>query len=130
MRFIVAVLLAPIFYGVVLLPGNQLLMLGFPAVAERTAPPTTVYLVLALLLSLGYAAFAGFCSAWVAREGSLRLGLWAGGALLAVGAVVQVSIWGQLPVWYHLAFLVTIVPFTILGAGGYRSGRDTTASEP
>lgn len=44
--------------------------------------------------------------------------------LLVVGIVVQASYWNVLPVWWHLCFLVSILPFTLLGArlrGGTRT---------
>jgi hypothetical protein len=53
------------------------------------------------------------------------VGLAAGALLLVVGIAVQVSYWDALPVWWHLAFLVSIVPFTLLGAR-LRGGPRTT----
>ena len=126
-RFILAVVLAPIYYGVICLPGNALLMMAFPAIGEGTAAPTVLYLVLALTVSLGYAAFAGFCSAWTAADGGRQLGLWAGAVLLAVGVAVQASFWNALPVWYHIAFLATIIPLTVLGASWYRPRQQAIA---
>jgi hypothetical protein len=36
-----------------------------------------------------------------------------------------VQIWSKLPVWYHLTFLLTIVPLFVLGASiGSASGRE------
>jgi hypothetical protein len=35
--------------------------------------------------------------------------------LLAFGLMVEVMAWNYLPIWYHLIFLVLLIPFTVLG---------------
>ena len=35
--------------------------------------------------------------------------------LLVTGIPVQLGSWALLPVWYHLAFLIALVPMTVLG---------------
>ncbi len=47
--------------------------------------------------------------------------------LLIVGIAVQASVWSLMPVWYHAAFLVLIVPMTIVGGRmtGVRRGGAT-----
>jgi hypothetical protein len=49
----------------------------------------------------------------------------AGGITLCLFLPVHVQIWSKLPVWYHLTFLLTIVPLFVLGASiGSASGRE------
>ena len=36
--------------------------------------------------------------------------------ILVLFLPVHIQIWPRLPVWYHLFFLVTLVPFVVLGA--------------
>ncbi len=38
--------------------------------------------------------------------------------ILALFLPVHISIWPLLPIWYHLFFLVTLVPFVAVGAYG------------
>jgi hypothetical protein len=38
-----------------------------------------------------------------------------GGIVLAMFVPVHFAIWTRLPVWYHMTFLLTIVPMVILG---------------
>jgi hypothetical protein len=39
------------------------------------------------------------------------------GLLLLIGFIpVHIGLWNKFPVWYHLTFLVSLVPFTWLGA--------------
>lgn len=114
-RLILAALLAPVFWGILLVPGNLLLMRLFPD-ALTTQPPQLGYLLTALLASFLYGVFAGFCSAWTAGERASQAGVWAGVVLLAVGIGVQTANWALLPVWWHLCFLIAIIPMAIVGA--------------
>jgi hypothetical protein len=51
------------------------------------------------------------------------------GLLLVVGLVVQIAGWDAMPVWYHGAFLLLLVPMTMLGGSlGARMRRKATAS--
>lgn len=36
--------------------------------------------------------------------------------LLVVGLAVEIAFWSTLPAWYHVTFLVLLVPATLLGA--------------
>jgi hypothetical protein len=36
--------------------------------------------------------------------------------LLATGVLVQLKLWYLIPLWYHLAFLLVLIPMTLLGA--------------
>jgi len=47
----------------------------------------------------------------------------AGAIVLCMFLPVHVQIWNKLPVWYHLTFLLTIVPLFLLGASIRMSGR-------
>jgi hypothetical protein len=46
-----------------------------------------------------------------------------GTLLLATGIAVQASVWNLMPVWYHVPFLVLVVPACILGARLVSGGR-------
>jgi len=58
---------------------------------------------------------AGFVAAWIgkSRMGSATL---AGIALLCLFIPGHYRIWDKFPVWYHLTFLVSLLPLTLLGA--------------
>ncbi len=114
-RLILAALLAPVFWGVLLIPGNLILTNLYPQ-ALQTPPAPLDYLLLALLASFLYGIFAGYCSAWCAGDRARQSGLWSGIALLIVGIAVQTASWSLLPVWWHLIFLAAIVPMALIGA--------------
>lgn len=114
-RLILAVALAPVFWGALQVPGNLLLLTLFPGALEAGAT-SMAYLLLALGFSFLYGLFAGYCSAWVGGDEARKAGIGAGLILLAVGIAVQVGFWDQLPLWWHLCFLVAIVPMAVLGS--------------
>ena len=68
---------------------------------------------------------AGAIVGWITR-GSLRVALVLGGITLAVFIPAHVSLWNKFPVWYHLTFLLTIVPLVMFGSWLTR-GRTTVA---
>ena len=115
LRFILAIILAPVFWGLLMFPGNLLALLVYPEAADGSVTPLG-FLLLGLLFSFVYSIFAGFCSALVAGTSSMRLGLGAGIALLVFGLAVQISYWELLPLWYHLTFLASLIPFAIIGS--------------
>jgi hypothetical protein len=76
-----------------------------------TLPMMAGRLTLAVIASLAAGAVAGT----IAPSG--RRTPWVLGAiLLAVFLPEHVMIWQVFPVWYHLTFLVTLVPLIVLGA--------------
>jgi len=71
---------------------------------------------------LGIIFLAGVCSfvagaicALIAGARASGAVLVLGGLLLLVGIAVQTGAWSSLPVWYHLTFLVILVPLTVAG---------------
>lgn len=114
-KLILGIIAAPILWGVVSVPIN-LALAGFYGEAASTPPFPTSYLLIALLLSVGYGLFSGYGAAWIAGTSDRKLGLGAGIALLLVGLGVQLSAWDVLPVWWHLVFLGMLVPVCMYGA--------------
>jgi hypothetical protein len=90
---------------------------AFEAGGALTAPaPLVESLLLALLCSLA----AGFTTARIARERARGALIVVALLLLAVGIGVQVSVWERMPVAYHLAFLLPLVPVTMAGGRARR----------
>ena len=78
---------------------------------HATAPLATI-LALSIVASLA----AGASAASVARQRAFGASFALGVLLLLVGLGVQVSAWDAMPVWYHVAFLVLLLPVTLSGA--------------
>ena len=70
---------------------------------------------------------AGLVTAVIARRSTLvRL---APGLLLLVAFIPQhIMLWEKFPVWYHLTFLLSLVPLTYLG--GTTVNREATSAAP
>jgi hypothetical protein len=74
----------------------------------------TAILLMHLIRAVIISIMAGFISAVVADENrKAPLGL--GTLLLIAGVFVEAMAWNYLPIWYHLVFLVLLIPMTILG---------------
>ncbi len=114
LRNIFAIVAAPIVWGLVGVPVNQMILSFFPASAEGDF--STTLLVVSLFASFAYSILAGAAAALIAGPGLKRIGLYAGLAVLLVGLGVQIASWSIFPVWYHLIFLIALPPFCILGA--------------
>ena len=68
-------------------------------------------LVLGALSTIG----AGFVAAWIANA-RMRAAALTGIVLLGLFIPGHYRIWDKFPVWYHLTFLVSLLPLTLLGA--------------
>ena len=72
-------------------------------------------LVLGAISSLG----AGFVAAWIGK-GRMSAATLTAIVLLGLFIPGHYRIWSKFPVWYHLTFLVSLLPLTLLGAAFYR----------
>jgi hypothetical protein len=82
-------------------------------------------LVLGALSSLA----AGFVAAWISKS---RMGaaMLTGVILLGLFIPDHYLLWNKLPVWYHLTFLVSLVPLTLLGAALYQISKTRDGNLP
>jgi O-antigen ligase len=66
---------------------------------------------------------AGLVAAWLGK-GRMRAATFTGIVLLGLFVPGHYRIWDKFPVWYHLTFLVSLLPLTLLGAVlNHRAGR-------
>jgi hypothetical protein len=96
---------------------NRVLRLSLPnyPAAEQTLQFTLgmkwARLVMAIVTSVAAGAVTGSIS------GSSRSApLIVGSAVFAMFVPLHIAIWGKFPVWYHLTFLLTIIPAVLVGA--------------
>ena len=86
---------------------------AYAAVAETmsfTLPMMLARLSIGALATLS----AGFVTALITRSAVARL---IPGVLLLVAFIPQhVMLWDKFPLWYHLTFLLSLVPLTYLGS--------------
>ena len=67
-----------------------------------------------LVLGAASCVSAGFVAAWIGK-GRMRAVILTGIVLLALFIPNHYLIWDKFPVWYHLTFLVSLLPLTVLG---------------
>tara|TARA_R110002072_G_scaffold136124_2_gene278142 strand:- start:110710 stop:111087 length:378 start_codon:yes stop_codon:yes gene_type:complete len=99
------------------LGGNATL---FSAAAEQSAAGEAVTaigtLAGVLLLSIVCSLVAGMVAGWLGKQNAAQAVLITGVLLVLTGIGVQASVWSLMPVWYHLSFLLLILPVAMLGA--------------
>ncbi len=88
----------------------------FQTAASRSEPFTppvsvSVYLIFQGILCSLIAGFAAAAIANENRKSTLILGV----LLLATGIFVEAENWNYFPLWYHVLFLLLLIPMTILG---------------
>jgi len=95
---------------------NRMLRLSIPnyTAAEHTLQFTLAMKWARLLMAIVTSVVAGIVTASVSR--SRR---WAplivGTVVLAMFVPLHIAIWSKFPVWYHLTFLLTIIPSVLVG---------------
>lgn len=72
------------------------------------------YLLVKLALSIILSLLAGLIAASISRE-TMKAPLILSFMLLVVGIFFQFGAWNILPLWYHLTFLILLLPMTLLG---------------
>jgi len=83
-----------------------------PGEPVTASVPLTVLLLGSIMISL----LAGYVTAAISRTRGDKVAVALGLVLLVVGIFVQVHYWQLMPLWYHLAFLICLVPACIAGA--------------
>ena len=85
------------------------------AAAKQTPYTLSSAVLIALLIkSFIVSLISGFIAALIAGENTkstLALGV----LLLLFGIFVQAGYWNYMPLWYHIPFLILLIPMTVLG---------------
>ena len=116
-RSILACLAGLITWLVVVSVINRLLRLSLPNyhAAEQTLQFTLGMKWARLAMAIVTSLAAGAVTGWIAP--SNRWAPWVVGlVVLAMFLPVHIAIWSKFPAWYHLTFLLTIVPAVLVGA--------------
>jgi hypothetical protein len=85
----------------------------------REAMPTMVFTLTMKISRLVMAAVTSVLAGVVVRlvAPASRFAPWiTGGIILALFLPEHIQIWPRFPVWYHLSFLVPLVPLVVLGS--------------
>lgn len=114
-RTIGAVIAGVVLWGVVWNGGNA--GLGAAGVITVGEPITGVGILLGLIgFSAVLSGLAGYVTAAIdGGPDAMRAVKALAGVNLAIGIVVEIMYWDLMPAWYHVTFLVLVVPMTMLG---------------
>ena len=69
-----------------------------------------------LLMAIATSVVAGAVTAWISRSSRWAAPLIVGSVVLAIFVPAHIAIWSKFPAWYHLTFLLTIIPAVLVGA--------------
>lgn len=133
MRSIGAVVAGFVVWSFLWLGGNIALSTAFPDAFDANGMTTDAGMLVGVLIwSVVLSVVSGLIAGAVARQSKVTHGVVLGVLLLIVGVGVQVSVWNQMPIWYHLPFLALIVPGNVVGASLSRSrlGVDISRTQP
>jgi hypothetical protein len=116
-RFILACLAGLLTWIVVVTVINRVLRLSLPnyTAAEQTLQFTLGMKWARLLMAIVTSLVAGAVTRWISPS-SRWAPLIVGSVVFAMFVPVHIAIWSKFPVWYHLAFLLTIIPAVLVGA--------------
>jgi len=96
---------------------NRVLRLSLPnyTAAEHTLQFTLSMKWARLLMAIVTSVVAGAVTGWISRS-SRWAPLIVGTLVLAMFLPLHIAIWSKFPAWYHLTFLLTIIPAVLVGA--------------
>ena len=116
-RSILACLAGLLTWMVVVTVINRVLRLSLPnySAAEHTLHFTLVMKWTRLLMAIVTSLAAGAVTGWISPS-SRWAPLIVGSVVFAMFLPVHIAIWSKFPVWYHLTFLLPIIPAVLLGA--------------
>ncbi len=95
--------------------------------AEKSMNFTLGMQVARLLLGAFASVCAGFAAAVVARGAATPIRALAV-LLLLLFIPVHYSLWDKFPIWYHVVFLASLIPVTLLGAAWKAKSAATTSA--
>lgn len=100
-------------WATLFLAGNWMLSRASPASFGPDGSTTSGMLSVILGLSVVSSIASGWIAALISRSFGACVAL--GVALSVVGLFVQLRFWELMPVWYHVSFLVLLLPGVLLG---------------
>jgi len=116
-RSILACLAGLLTWVVVVTVINRVLRVSLPnyTAAEHTLQFTLGMKWARLVMAIVTSVVAGVVTTWISKSNR-----WAplivGSVVLAMFLPFHIAIWNKFPVWYHLTFLLTIIPAVLVGA--------------
>lgn len=116
LRSILAVIAGSITWMVTALGTDNILLLTMPHWFDEKGGTDKLPVLLFMgFYSLFFSALGGYVTAVIAGHNEIKHTLALGVLQLAMGIMATISHWDLAPVWYHIIFLILLVPANILG---------------
>jgi hypothetical protein len=115
-RSILAVLAGNISWAVLWVGSNAILATLFPAQYQAEKKDHAPMLLLLILLSFIFSIIAGYLTARIAARKEIAHTMVLGVLQLAMGIAAQLANYDALPLWYHIIFLLLLIPGNVFGA--------------
>jgi hypothetical protein len=111
--------------------GNIVLRMAWPGYSEAESEMrfTTAMMLARLLLGVAASLAAGLTCSWITRRNNRAL-IGLAGILLIFFVPVHYRLWETFPLWYHVAFLISLVVVTPLGARLLPSRASRVSGDP
>jgi hypothetical protein len=115
LRSILAVIAGSALWTVLWIGSNAILAAVLPPRASPNKIESVPVLLLILVLSVIFSILAGYVTAQLARRKEMAHTLVLGVLQLAMGIAAQLANFDALPLWYHIGFLLLLIPGNLLG---------------
>lgn len=115
-RGILAILSGMMLWGGLWVAANGLIVTVFDDAVNGDGSLTHVPALLTLLgVSVLLSLLAGYVTAWMGGNNAFRRTLTLGCVQLIIGALVQWQSIDLMPIWYHILFLLLLIPGNMVG---------------
>lgn len=115
-RSILSVLAGTFVWGILWVTANGILAASMPDQFREDGSTDSVGILAGILiLSIVLSVLAGWVTSRLAPRNAMKHVFALGALQLLIGIAVQMQFWDLMPLWYHLSFLVMLVPGVILG---------------
>jgi hypothetical protein len=116
-RIVLAVIVGFVLWTILWVAAGQIIAAIAPdAFPEERASDATGLMILFNVLSVVFSIVSGFAVAKIGRAAPMRSAWALAIVLFVVGLVVEITGWGRTPVWYHIVFLILLIPGVMIGA--------------
>ena len=116
LRSIISVFLGWLTWGILSNIGAAIVPSIFPSQFHEDGSVDSAFVLsLFLALSFLYSLASGYVTAWVAKGKIMNHVIALAIFNLLFGIMVETMYWNQMPVWYHVLFLLCLVPFILIG---------------
>ena len=116
-RIVTAVVVGFVLWSILWVAAAQVVMGISPdSFDEDQSTSDTGILLMLVVLSAAFSILSGFATAKIASSTGMKAAWILGIVLFVVGLLFEAAGWDKAPAWYHVVFLVLLIPCVLAGA--------------